>query len=111
MVRMEGKVSTELTVSTDSPQGCCLSPKLFTLYIHDCVLTRDDTIVLRYADDNTVLGLIRDRDEEGYRNVVKDIIVYGEDNDLILKKTIRSPKLNVAGSETKQQSCSQLFTA
>lgn len=31
VVRMGRRVSAELAVSTGSPQGCCLSPKLFTL--------------------------------------------------------------------------------
>lgn len=30
--RMGKKASTKLTVSTGTPLGCCLSPKLFTLY-------------------------------------------------------------------------------
>jgi len=85
VVRMGGRVSTELTVSTGSPQGCCLSPKLFTLYTHDCTSTQDNTILIKYADDTTVLGLIKGSgDESGYRTLVNNILVYGEENDLIL---------------------------
>ncbi|KAI2645121.1 hypothetical protein H4Q32_027825 [Labeo rohita] len=58
VVRMGGLVSDELTISTGSPQGCCLSPKLFTLYTYDCVSTQDNSIVIKYADDTTILGLI-----------------------------------------------------
>lgn len=32
VVRMGGRVSVELTVSKGMPQGCCHSPKLFTLH-------------------------------------------------------------------------------
>ncbi|KAJ8364789.1 hypothetical protein SKAU_G00136200 [Synaphobranchus kaupii] len=32
VVRMGNKVSGKLTISTGTPQGCCLSPKLFSLY-------------------------------------------------------------------------------
>lgn len=84
VVRMGGRVSSELTVSTGSPQGCCLSPKLFTLYTHDLLSSHDNTIIIKYADDTTILGLIKEGDESGYRSVVNYIIDYGETNDLIL---------------------------
>ncbi|XDV41036.1 hypothetical protein PO909_009977 [Leuciscus waleckii] len=58
-VRMGGNISTELTLSTGTPQGCCLSPKLFTLYTHDCVTNQNNTAIIKYADDTTVLGLIK----------------------------------------------------
>ena len=83
VVRVGGQVSAELIVSTGSPQGCCLSPKHFTLYTHDCASTQGNTIVIKYADDTTLLGLKRG-EESGYRSVIEDILVYGEDNDLIL---------------------------
>lgn len=37
MVRMGSRVSRKLTFSTGSPQGCCVSPKLFALYTQSCV--------------------------------------------------------------------------
>ncbi|XP_029106248.1 uncharacterized protein LOC114910215 [Scleropages formosus] len=84
VVRMGRRVSGELTVSTGSPQGCCLSPKLFTLYTYDCDSTQDDTVVIKYANDMTILGLIKNEDESGYRASVNSILVYGEENDLVL---------------------------
>lgn len=59
VVRMGRRVSAELIISTESPQGCCLNPKLFTLYTHDCVSTQGNTIIIKYADDTTILGLIK----------------------------------------------------
>ncbi|KAK0144491.1 putative RNA-directed DNA polymerase from transposon X-element [Merluccius polli] len=84
VVRMGRQVSAELIISTGSPQGCCLSLKLFTLYTHDCVSTHDNTIIIKYAYDTTILGLIKGGDESGYRSVVNNILVYGEENDPIL---------------------------
>ncbi|KAK7939451.1 hypothetical protein WMY93_002777 [Mugilogobius chulae] len=57
VVRIGQQVSDQLTLSTGSPQGCCLSPKLFTLYTHDCVSKHNNTIIIKYADDTTILVL------------------------------------------------------
>ncbi len=67
-----------------NPTGCCLSPKLFSLYTYDCNSTQDNNIIIKYADDTTILGLIKGEDESSYRDLVHKIIVYGENNDLVL---------------------------
>ncbi len=85
VVRMGKKVSAELTVSTGTPQGCCLSPELFSLYTYDCAPPHNNnSIIIKYADDTTIIGLIRGGDESAYRDLVSKIAVYGEDNDLVL---------------------------
>lgn len=71
-----GRVLAKPSVSTGSTQGCCL--KLFTLYTSDCVSTRDNTAIVKYADDTTILGLIKGGDQSGYRVLVNDILVNGE---------------------------------
>ncbi|KAJ8369551.1 hypothetical protein SKAU_G00095790 [Synaphobranchus kaupii] len=67
VVRMGNKVSGKLTISTGTPQGCCLSPKLFFLYTHDCVSTDNNNLIIKYADDTTVLGFIQGGKESSYR--------------------------------------------
>ena len=84
LVKMGNKVSTALTVSTGTLQGCCLNPKLFALYTHDCTSSQDDNIIMKYADDTTILSFIRGGDESSYRELVHKTTVHGEDNDLIL---------------------------
>jgi len=88
VVRMGKKISAEVEVSTGAPQGCCLSPKLFSLYTYtyDCATNSEhnDNIVIKYADDTTILGLIREDDESSYRDMVHKVTLYGEDNDLVL---------------------------
>ena len=65
-----------------TPQGCCLSPKLFTLYTYDCISNQDNNVVIKYTDGTTILGLIRDGDESSYRDLVQKTTVYGNDNEL-----------------------------
>jgi hypothetical protein len=44
-----------------------LSPLLFSLFTHDCMARHDSNIIIMFADDTTVVGLITDNDETAYR--------------------------------------------
>ena len=69
------------------PSGVCvLSPLLYILFTHDCVVTHDSKTIIKFADDSTVAGLIT--------NIGRwsDLAVWCQDNNL---------SLNV--SKTKEQ--------
>ena len=47
-------LSGERFISTGLPQGCILSPVLFTLYTNDCTGT-ENTIFIKYSDDTAIV--------------------------------------------------------
>ncbi len=50
--------SNSITLNVGAPQGCVLSPLLYSLYTHDCVSSHSSTSIVKFADDTVVLGLI-----------------------------------------------------
>ncbi|KAK3522364.1 hypothetical protein QTP86_007648 [Hemibagrus guttatus] len=54
-------------ISTGSPQGCVLSPLLFSLYTNGCTSGHQSVKLLKFADDTTLIGLISDGNESAYR--------------------------------------------
>ncbi|XP_041864665.1 uncharacterized protein LOC121654536 [Melanotaenia boesemani] len=123
VVKMGDKVLAQLTVSTGSLRGSCLSPKLFTLYTSESFSTREDTIIIKYANDKTNLGLIEGGHESVYREKVNSILDYGEENDLILsvgktkelimdfrKKACPQQDINIKGTVVERADCHRFLT-
>ncbi|XP_078146327.1 uncharacterized protein LOC144542854 [Centroberyx gerrardi] len=57
-VKLGKHVSDSRTISTGSPQGCVLSPLLFSLYTNSCTSSHQSVKLLKFADDTTLIGLI-----------------------------------------------------
>ena len=60
------------------------SPLLYSLFIHDCVAKHDSNAIIKFAEDTAVVGLLTDNDETAYRQEVRELAVWCQDNNLSL---------------------------
>ncbi|KAK3559175.1 hypothetical protein QTP86_005071 [Hemibagrus guttatus] len=83
-VRIGNSTSSATTLNTGAPQGCVLSPLLFTLLTHDCAAMHSSNHIIKFANDTTMVGLISKNDESAYREEVPRQTAWCEDNNLSL---------------------------
>ena len=84
-VRINNTISSTIVLSTGSPKGCVLSPLLYyTLLSHDCRRNCDSKLIVKFADDTAVVGLITKGDESAYRQEVDGLGLWCRENNLTL---------------------------
>ena len=84
VVRVGNNTSTTLLLNTVTPQACMLSPLLYSLFTHDCTARHDSNTITKFADDTTVVGLLTDNNETAYKEEVRDLAMWCQDNNLSL---------------------------
>ncbi len=84
VVKVGQFTSNSITLNVGAPQGCVLSPLLYSLYTHDCVSSHSSTSIVKFADDTVVLGLNNNNDEAAYLDEVERLTSWCQDNCLSL---------------------------
>ncbi len=84
VVKMGQFTSNSNTLNVGAPQGCVLSPLLYSLYTQDCVSSHSSTSIVKFADDTVVLALISNNDETAYFDEVEILTSWCQDNCLSL---------------------------
>ncbi len=85
VVKVGQFTSNSITLTVGAPQGCVLSPLLYSLYTHvESVSSHSSTSIIKFADDTVVLGLISNNDETAYLDEVERLTSWCQDNCLSL---------------------------
>lgn len=83
-VKMGNNISSYLTLNTGAPQGCVLSPLLYSIYTRDCTARHSSNAIIKFADDTTVIGLITDNNTRDYMDEVMALSTWCQGNNLEL---------------------------
>uniref|UniRef100_A0A8C7I238 Reverse transcriptase domain-containing protein n=1 Tax=Oncorhynchus kisutch TaxID=8019 RepID=A0A8C7I238_ONCKI len=84
VVRLGSNTSPMLILNTGAPQVFVLSPLLYSPFTHDCMARHNSNNIIKFADNTTVVGLITDNDETAYKEEVRDLAVWCQNNNLSL---------------------------
>ena len=87
-VKFSGHASDCRYTYTGAPQGCVLSPLLFTLYTSDCRSQSKQCKIYKYADDTAIVSQCIN-DDYCYQTKVANFVQWCKDNflELNVKKT------------------------
>jgi hypothetical protein len=99
VVKVGNNISTSLTLNTGAPQGCVLSPLLYSLFTHNCMAMHASNSIMKFADITTAVGLLTNNDVTAHSEEVRALGVWCQENNLSLNanKTKQSDSSGASG--------------
>jgi hypothetical protein len=114
-IGQSGCVSDSIVINTGTPQGCVLSPTLYTLYTNECRSRSEKNKLIKFADDSALLGLIENDDNSEYLSEVENLTSWCSTNNLDLnvgktkemlcdfrKRKVTPPLIEIGGREVER---------
>ena len=84
-VKVNHTHSDPLTLNTGAPQGCVLSPTLYTIYTNEYRSNNANTRLIKFADDSVIQGLMSNSESENaYSDEVNRFTSWCKENYLLL---------------------------
>lgn len=84
-VSVNNAKSEKSVTNVGSPQGCVLSPLLFTLYTDSLRSNFDNVHIIKYADDTAIAALLKhNMDDSSYFDTIDFLVDWCADHNLLL---------------------------
>lgn len=75
-VKSDNMTSANIITSTGSPQGCVLSPILFTLNVENMTTSHSNVHIIKYADDTVTFELLNQEQRSNPQNEASQIMTW-----------------------------------
>ena len=107
-MRYSGLFSDTVTLNSGAPQGCVLSPVLFSLYTNEMQIMNPTCHLYKYADDMALVGLMQAGNnavnQSIYFQCIEKLTKWCQDSNLSINETKTKELVMTRSNNTFQDS-------